>query len=77
MQKQVERGQAPSEVDRVDKPHVNAPNQQNHIHFKDGSAINMDGTQSHDSRGVPQITKSILRWILANGWQVAEEFLGD
>jgi hypothetical protein len=68
MQKQVESRKAPKEVDRVDKPHVNAPNQQNHIHFKDGTAINMDGSLSHESRGIPQITKAILEWIITNGW---------
>ena len=77
MQKQVERDQAPSEVDRVDKPHVNAPDQQNHIHFKDGSAINMDGTLSHEGRGVPHLTNEIIKWILSNGWQIAETLLED
>ena len=69
MQKQVESGKAPKEVDRVDKPHVNAPKQQDHIHFKDGSAINVDGSMSHDSRGIPQITRAILEWIISNGWE--------
>jgi hypothetical protein len=31
MQRQVERGQAPRGVDRVDKPHV--PGQQPHVHY--------------------------------------------
>jgi len=68
MQKQVTSKQAPKEVDRVDPPHVNAPKQQNHIHFKDGTAINMDGSLSHESRGIPKITKAILEWIIKNGW---------
>ena len=42
MQKQVERGKAPREIERVDKPHQKGG--QNHVHFKDGSALNIDGT---------------------------------
>ena len=46
-QKQVERGQAPKAVDRVDKPHVDG--QQPHIHFGENeAALNIDGTW-HDA----------------------------
>ena len=68
MQKQVESGKAPNEVDRVDPPHNDVDNSQNHIHFKDGTAINQDGSLSHKGNGIPNITRSILRWILDNGW---------
>jgi len=68
MQKQVESKQAPDEVDRVDGPHTGTENSQNHIHFKDGTAINQDGSQSHKMNGVPKINKRILKWILNNGW---------
>ena len=71
MQKQVEAGQAPSEVDRVDKPHV--PGQQPHIHFKDGTAINMDGSKHDSHKGLPNITATIAEWILKNGWRIKEK----
>lgn len=72
MQRQVERKQAPDEVDRVDPPHTNAPNQQDHIHFKDGTALNADGTISHDGNGIPIITKPIAKWITSNGWKLPQ-----
>jgi len=68
MQKQVESGKAPNEVDRVDPPHNDVDNSQNHIHFKDGTAINQDGSLSHKGNGIPNITRAILKWILDNGW---------
>ena len=68
MQKQVESGKAPKEVDRVDGPHIGTENQQDHIHFKDGTAINADGSISHKGNGIPRITNTILNWILGNGW---------
>ena len=68
MQKQVENGQAPGEIDRVDPPHTNAPNQQSHVHFKDGTAMNLDGSPSHGSRGVPKLTRPIIEWFAKNGY---------
>ena len=44
LQREVEKGQAPKEVDRVDKPHV---------HFKDGTAVNNDGTKHDKNHGLP------------------------
>ena len=70
MQKQVESGKAPNGVDRVDPPHNDVDNSQNHIHFKDGTAINQDGSLSHKGNGIPNITRAILEWILDNGWGV-------
>ena len=70
MQKQVERGQAPKEVDRVDKPHTGNNVQQDHIHFKDGTALNADGTPSHCDISSLKLTNAILDWILKNGWKV-------
>jgi len=72
MQKQVESKQAPKEVDRVDPPHTDTPNSQNHIHFKDGTAINQDGSLSHEGKGTPKITRRIRNWILDNGWKIRD-----
>ena len=66
MQKQVERGQAPNDIERVDKPHV--PGQQPHIHFKDGTSINRDGTIHDAHRGTPNISKKVIEWLIQNGW---------
>ncbi len=61
MQKQVEKGQAPNEVDRVDKAH--SKNGQDHVHFKDGTALNKDGTIHDEGHGTPKLTKKILDWL--------------
>ncbi len=63
MQKQVEKGQAPKSVDRVDKGV--GPNEQDHIHFDDGSALNDDGTWKHGGR---PLTNSEKNWVTDNGW---------
>ena len=68
MQKQVEKGQAPKDVDRVDKPHVEG--QQPHVHFKDGTSLNQDGTVHDKHLGFPKLTKKTRDWLINNGWKV-------
>lgn len=43
MQREVEKGKAPRDVDRVDKPHDSKTGQE-HVHLKNGGAVNKDGT---------------------------------
>ena len=68
MQKQVERGQAPSTVVRVDNPKI--PGQLPHIHFSDGTAMNIDGSVHDAMRGLHTLTNSERIWIFKNGWGV-------
>ena len=68
MQKQVERGQAPKEVDRVDKPHVEG--QQPYIHFGDGTSLNQDGSIHDAHRGTPNVSNKVKKWLEKNGWRV-------
>lgn len=68
MQKKVEKGQAPKEVDRVDKPHV--PGQKPHVHFKDGTSMNNDGTVHDAHNGTPNPSNKTTDWLNDNGWKV-------
>ena len=65
MQKQVERGQAPKTVIRVDQARV--PFEKPNVHFADGSALNMDGTWKHGGR---ELTSAEANWLSGNGWGV-------
>ena len=44
MNQQVKKGKAPKSVDRVDSANTNVKGEQDHIHFKDGNALNKDGS---------------------------------
>ena len=68
MQKQVERGQAPKYVDRVDSPHIEG--QKPHIHFADKTSINIDGTIHDKHRGIPTISNKEAKWLQENGWSI-------
>lgn len=66
MQEQVEKGQAPKEVLRVDKAHDSFG--QPHVHFKDGTALNRDGTIHDKMHGRPKPTRKTWGWLHRNGW---------
>ena len=67
MQKQVERGQAPKGVVRVDNPKV--PGQQPHVHFSDETSLNIDGSVHDAKNGIPNLTNEIRIWLEKNGWK--------
>ncbi|MBQ7934997.1 MAG: hypothetical protein IJ333_01420, partial [Clostridia bacterium] len=66
MQKQVERGQAPKTVIRVDNPKI--PNQLPHVHFRDGTSLNIDGSVHDSMNGIHSLTNSERIWLFENGW---------
>ena len=70
MQKQVERGKAPKEVERVDKAHQKGG--QNHVHFKDGTSLNQDGSIHDAHKGVPNPSNASKEWLKNNGWSCGE-----
>ncbi|MBF0548730.1 MAG: RHS repeat-associated core domain-containing protein, partial [Candidatus Riflebacteria bacterium] len=55
----IERGQAPRSMDRADSGKI--PGEQDHIHFNDGSAINIDGSWKHGSRNLTNEEKKFLK----------------
>lgn len=67
MQKQVERNQAPKSVDRVDR--ARRPYEKDQVHFKDGSALNHDGTWKHGNR---VLTNAEKEWLTENGWTLPQ-----
>jgi hypothetical protein len=67
MNQQVMRGQAPKSVDRVDSPRF--PNEKPHVEFKDGNALNNDGTWKHGGRA---LTNAEKEWIQKNGWKLPQ-----
>ena len=64
MQRQVERGQAPREIDRVDQGR--GPYEKDHIELDDGRALNKDGTWKH---GSGTVNNRVRRWLQKNGWK--------
>jgi RHS repeat-associated protein len=65
MDQQAKKGQAPKSVERVDSPRF--PNEKPHVEFKDGSALNDDGTWKHGGRA---LTNAEKEWLQQNGWTI-------
>lgn len=54
-------------MDRVDGAHTEG--QQPHVHFKDGTSLNQDGTVHDAHKGTPNLTNSTRKWLEENGWK--------
>ena len=67
MQKEVDRGQAPKDVKRVHKAH-NTTNGKPHVHFRNGSAMNYDGTPHDGLNKIPILTNSVKEWLENHNW---------
>ena len=65
MQREVEKGKAPKDVDRVDKAHSKSG--QEHVHLKDGSAVNKDGSFKD---GKPRLNEKTKKWLRTGGYDV-------
>lgn len=59
----LKQGKAPKDVERVDVGKVKG--EQTHAHFKDGSALNKDGTWKH---GESTLSRATQKWLENNGW---------
>jgi hypothetical protein len=69
MQTQVERGQAPASIERVDGAHVDGvPNQQPHVHYTNGTSSNRDGTTHDQMGGTPNPNRETRAWLQGHGW---------
>ena len=68
MQREVERGRAPRDVDRVDKGNPSDPGDAHpHVELKDGRALRRDGTWKH-AEG--EVSRAIGDWLKMHGWEV-------
>jgi hypothetical protein len=65
MQREVDRGQAPRSVRRVDR--ARAYREQDNVHFKSGDTLNRDGTWKHGGR---DLTNGEKEWLSGHGWSL-------
>ena len=68
LQREIFTGKAPKGITRLDKGELKH-NEQPHMHFKDGSALNKDGTWKH---GKGKLTNEQLQYLKQNGWNVEQ-----
>ncbi len=71
MNQAIARGQAPRGIRRVDRGQVRG--EQDHVHFRDGRALNRDGTWKHNNNTGPNrdsMTRAQKEWLQENGWNL-------
>ena len=67
MNEEVKRGQAPKEVQSVHNAHDTKTGKP-HVHFKDKTSMNNDGTPHDAHRGEPRLTKPVRDWLKKHHW---------
>ena len=68
LQREIRQGKAPKGITRLDKGDIKHK-EQPHVHFKDGSALNKDGTWKHGD-GKNTLTKEQAQYWKQNGWDI-------
>ena len=66
MNRQIQKGKAPRGIARVDMGNPDYY-EKPHVHFDDGSALNVDGTWKH---GGTELTGAQQQWLVGNGWSL-------
>lgn len=66
MQREVERGQAPRDVKRVDRGHIDG--QENHVHYTDGTSSTVSGGVHDAHNGYPTPSKAARKWLESHDW---------
>ena len=74
MNTQIKKGQAPKSIERVDKAQYSVKNSKNHVHFKDGTSLNVDGTIHDANAGIPKVDRQARKWLEKYGWQIPNIF---
>jgi len=67
MNTQIQKGQGPKGITRVDRGKV--PGEQDHAHFGEDHALNRDGTWKH---GGMELTRDQRDWLRKNGWNITD-----
>lgn len=67
LQQDVKKGKAPKGI--TDFHTGKIPGEQDHVHFKDGSALNKDGTWKH---GKGNLTNDQKQYLEQNGWNIEQ-----
>ena len=70
MQQDVNKGKAPKSVERVHKGNTAMKGEQDHVHFKDGNALNRNGTWK-EGAGRP-LTNAEQQWLKSGGFTIPE-----
>ena len=67
MNEEIKRGQAPKDIRSAHRPH-NDKNGKPHIHFKNGTSMNNDGSVHDKRNGIPQLSNKVKKWLNKHNW---------
>lgn len=68
MQQKVKRGQAPKDIKRFDSSEKSVAKSKDHVHFKDGTSMNIDGTVHDKKAGTPSLSNKTKEFLGKENW---------
>jgi hypothetical protein len=66
MQKEVEAGRAPKDIDHVDGSHTGK--EEPHVHYKDGTSSTQSGGTHDKKGGTPSPSNRVREWLEKHNW---------
>jgi uncharacterized protein RhaS with RHS repeats len=68
LQQQIKKGQAPKGIKRADSAEQSVPDSQDHVHFDDGTSLNVDGTVHDKKGGIPKPNNKQKKFLKKENW---------
>ena len=68
LQQMKRRNQTPAGIKRFDSSEKDVPKSQDHVHFDDGTSLNVDGSIHDKKNGVPKLTNKQEKFLNKNNW---------
>ena len=70
MNEQIKNGQAPKDVEFIHNVNTSVKGSKIHVHFKDETCLNIDGTIHDSKRGIPRVSRKTREWLEKYVWKV-------
>lgn len=72
IKRDIGKGKAPDSIEHAHNPRI--PHEKHHVHFKDGSALNIDGTWKHKSKNGRnhKLTNKEIEYLQSYDWTIPE-----
>lgn len=62
------------DVKRIHNVNTSVKGSKVHVHFKDETCLNIDGTIHDPKRGIPRVSRKTREWLEKYGWKVPNKY---
>ncbi len=73
IQQKIRKGQAPKGIKRAGSAEDSVPGVKDHVHFDDGTSLNIDGTVHDKKGGIPKPNNKQKKFLEKENWPTKAE----